>query len=162
MKRVFLGVLLIGILILTFVGCPIDSIAEVKTSIGVNVGPPPPVVIASPPPVVVVPGTHVYAVPDVEADIFFYHGYWYRPYQGRWYRAAGYNGPWAYIKPVRTPAVLLYLPPDYHRMPPSLQRIPYWQLEKNWRVWEKEKHWDRHKVKKVYSANKGKGKHRDD
>lgn len=63
MKRVSLGVLFPGILILTFVSYPLTGIAEVYISIGVNFGPPPPVVIPTPPAVVVVPGTYVYSVP---------------------------------------------------------------------------------------------------
>ena len=67
---------------------------------GVNVNisiPLPGLVIPAPPALFVIPGTYVYYPPDVNVDIFFYHGYWYRPYRGGWYIANGYNGPWRTI-----------------------------------------------------------------
>jgi hypothetical protein len=48
---------------------------------GVNVPPPPEYTFPSPPEVAVIPGTYVYVVPDIPAEILFYHGYWYRPSQ---------------------------------------------------------------------------------
>jgi hypothetical protein len=104
----------------------------------------PPLVISSPPEVVVIPGTYAYFVPGVETDIFFYHGYWYRPHAGRWYRASGYNGPWVRIVAGKVPGVLLSLPPDFRHLPPGHQRIPYGHFKKHWRTWEREKYWDRH------------------
>jgi hypothetical protein len=69
--------------------------------VGPNVpyGPPPPYAVSAPPEVVPVPGTYVYFVPDIGVDILFYHGYWYRPYGGGWYRAPSYSGPWVYLPP---------------------------------------------------------------
>jgi hypothetical protein len=174
MKRISLSVWVVAILALTLIGVPHSSVAEVNVSIGINFGPPPPVVIAEPPPVVVVPGTYVYFVPTVEVGIFFYHGYWYRPYEGRWYRAGGYNGPWVYTEPAHVPVALVHLPPDYRHVPPGHQRIPYGQLQKNWRTWEKERRWDKHEARVQHTgstghpdprgptghaAGKGKGKH---
>jgi hypothetical protein len=159
MKKTSLSVMFIVILIFTFLQFPGHSIAGVDVNIGVNFGPPPPVVISAPPPVVVIPETYVYFVPDVETDILFYHGYWYRPYQGRWHRATSYNGPWVYVEPVRVPAVLVHLPPNYRHVPPGHQRIPYGHLEKNWKTWEKEKHWDKHEARTDPGGSKGKGKH---
>ena len=141
-----------GLLSLTVIGVPSSGIAEVNVNIGVNFGPPPPVVIHEPPVVVVVPGTYVYFAPDVQVDILFFHGYWYRPHEGRWYRATGYNGPWVYLEPAHVPGVIVHLPPNYHHVPPGHQRIPYGQLKKNWSTWEKEKHWDRHDAKVEHRA----------
>ncbi|MDA8168696.1 MAG: hypothetical protein M0Z59_03230 [Nitrospiraceae bacterium] len=110
----------------------------------VRVSPPPPYVFSAPPVVVLIPGTYyVYFVPGIEADIFFYHGYWYRPYRGWWFRAHFYNGPWAHIR--RPPGVFAGLPPDFrHLPPPGHLRIPYWQLRRDWRTWERDRYWDRH------------------
>ena len=120
---------------------PSISAAEVNVNIGVFA--PPPVYRApAPPPVIVIPGTYVYRVPDIEVEILFYHGYWYRPYEGRWYRGSSYNGPWAYIAPPRVPRVIVELPPDYRRIPPGHTRIPYGQLKKNWRGWERDRYWE--------------------
>ena len=156
MKKTFLAALFVGTLILTFSGYPTHGIAGVNVNIGVNIGPPPPVVIPAPPPVVVIPGSYVYFAPDVRVDILFYHGYWYRPYESRWYRGTDYNGPWVYVEPPMVPVVLLHLPPDYRHVPPGHGHIPYGQLKKNWRTWENEKYWDKHGTT---GAGKGKGKH---
>ena len=148
MKKTYSTVLFIGILILPFMTYPALGIAGVDINVGVNLGlppPPPPFVMHAPPPVVVVPNTYVYYIPDAQVDIFFYHGHWYRPHGGRWYRANGYNGPWTYIERERVPVAIHHLPPNYRHIPPGHQRIPYGQLKANWRTWEKEKHWDRSK-----------------
>jgi hypothetical protein len=92
----------------------------------------------------VIPGTYVYCVPDVPVEIFFYQGYWYRPYGNYWYRAAFYNGPWVTIRPSRVPYTLVNVYPGYRGINPYYRPIPYVQLKKNWRHWERERYWDRH------------------
>jgi len=106
------------------------------------VPPLPPLVIPAPPPVFLIPGTYAYFAPDVDADLFFYGGYWYRPHGGGWYRASHYGGPWGFIVINHVPGVLINLPPGYRNVPPGHQRIPYGQLKKSWRSWERDKHWD--------------------
>jgi hypothetical protein len=114
-----------------------------QVSVDVHIGPPPPYRIAAPPPVVVIPGTYVYAVPDIETDILFYSGYWYRPHGGHWFRARSYNGPWAYWPDPRVPRALLELPPDYRRLPPGYRRIPHREFKSNWARWERDRYWER-------------------
>ncbi len=119
---------------------PTTSSAGVSVNIDI---PLPGVVISAPPAMVVIPGTYVYYPPDVQMDIFFYHGYWYRPYQGGWYISTGYNGPWRGVGPDRVPHALISLPPAYRRIPPEHERMPHEMVQRNWRTWEKERHWDR-------------------
>lgn len=159
MKKTSLAVVSVGILVLGFMSYPTHGMAGVDVNVGVNFGPPPAVVIPAPPSVVVIPGTYVYFAPEIQAEILFYHGYWYRPYQGRWHRATGYNGPWSYIEPARVPAALVHLPPNYRHVPPGHQRIPHGQLKKNWKTWEHDKHWDKHQGTAEHGGEKGKGKH---
>ncbi len=104
--------------------------------------PPPEYAPPAPPEVYPVPGTYVYFVPGVNVDIFFYHGYWWRPFGGRWYRAGVYNGPWYYVPGRGVPRVLVTLPPGYRRVPPGWRPIPYVELHRNWDRWERERHWD--------------------
>ena len=104
---------------------------------------PPAYAFSAPPQVAVIPGTYVYVVPDIGVDILFYHGYWYRPYGGRWYSSQSYTGPWLYLAPDRVPRVLITLPPDYRRVPPGYRRIPYALLRENWGRWESERYWGR-------------------
>ncbi len=116
--------------------------AVARMGISINVGLPP-LAFSAPPPVVVVPGTYVYTVPDIDATLLFYDGYWYRPYEGRWYISSFYNGPWEFIDISRVPPVLLDHPMAYWRVPPRYHHIPYAEFHDNWRRWGSERHWDR-------------------
>ena len=99
---------------------------------------------AAPPELVVIPGTYVYMVPDIDADVLYYQNYWWRPYEGRWYRSRDYDGQWSYEEPGSIPNGLRSLPQDYHqRLSPGYERIPYRDVERNWEKWEKERYWDR-------------------
>lgn len=163
-KSVFITIFVLSILL---IGMTFSSSteAEVNVNVGINVPPPPPLVIPAPPPMFVIPRTYVYFAPEVEMDVFFYHGYWYRPHQGHWYRSQNYNERWVYIAPPKVPAVLLNLPPDFRRVPPGHRHIPHGHLKKNWSAWEKEKYWDKHggkewhgNKKDEHKGGKGRGK----
>jgi hypothetical protein len=116
------------------------SEAGVSVGIGINI---PAYRFAAPPQLVVIPGTYAYFAPDADVDVVFYRGFWYRPYEGRWYRARGYNGPWAYLATTRVPRVLIELPPDYRHVYAGYERIHYRDFHKNWKRWERDRHWDR-------------------
>jgi hypothetical protein len=115
--------------------------AGVDVRVGINI-PLPVYTFPAPPPVVLIPGTYAYFVPDIGVEVLFYHGYWYRPFKGHWYRAHHYNGPWVFIAPHHVPRVLIGLPPHYYRVPPGHRRIPYGHLKQNWHRWERERYWD--------------------
>jgi hypothetical protein len=106
--------------------------------------PPPAYTMPAPPQVLPIPRTYAYYVPGINIDVFFYQGYWYRPYGTYWYRAASYNGPWVYIPGPRVPHVLVTLPPGWRRVPPGYRPIPHADLQRNWRRWERDRHWDGH------------------
>ena len=102
--------------------------AEARVNVGVGINVDLPVFSFSvPPQVAVIPGTYVYYVPDADAEILFYEGRWYRPWEGRWYWARDYNGPWVIAGPRFVPAPLLRLPRDYRRGE-VFERIPYHDL----------------------------------
>lgn len=130
---------LIGVMLMTLLGFPGRGVTGVSVGIQVNL---PPLVISAPPVVAVIPGTYVYYCPDVAADIFFYDGYWYRSYEGYWYRAGDYNGPWVYIAVASVPAVFFQLPTNYRAV--GYQRIPYADLHRNWRAWQRDRYWEHH------------------
>ena len=127
---------------LTVLVSAITLMSPVQGNAGIPLPPLPPLVIPAPPPLFVIPGTYVYYPPDVDVDIFFYHGYWYRPYGGGWYRAGAYNGPWRTVSPNRVPRALISVPPAYRHVPPGHERLEHGRVQKNWRTWEKERHWD--------------------
>jgi hypothetical protein len=132
-----------GILLLILIGLPVGSAAGVSVNVGISV-PLPPFRFQAPPPMVVIPGTYIYAVPDVDVEILFYQGYWYRPNEGHWYRSKSYNGPWAYLDSRRVPRTFFDLPPGYHRrISPEHERISYRHFNTNWGRWERERHWER-------------------
>lgn len=156
-KTALIALLVLGVMFLISVSYPRGVTAEVSINVGINVPSPPPLLIPAPPPMFVIPETYVYFAPEVEVDIFFYHGYWYRPYRGHWYRSRNYNGKWVYISPKHVPSSLLRLPPDFRHVPPGHRHIPYGHLKKNWRTWEREKYWEKHGHR--YEERKG-GDHR--
>ena len=133
--------LVIGALLLVLTGSATQSEAGVNVNVGVNL---PAIRFAAPPAVVVIPGTYVYMVPDIDVDVLFFQGYWWRPYEGQWYRSRDYKGRWRHVASARIPSGLRALPQDYrHRLSPGHERIPHRDLQRNWKKWEKEKYWDR-------------------
>jgi len=112
---------------------------------------PPRIAFSAPPVVVVIPGTYVYGVPDVDVDIFFYQGWWWRPWEGRWYRSQNYNSGWSHYGSV--PSFYNEIPSrwrnDYrkHRWGVyrwDYQRISHRQLQRNWSTWERDRYWEKH------------------
>jgi hypothetical protein len=152
------GFLVVGALLLVLTEFATQSEARVNVNIGVNL---PAVTFAAPPDVVVIPGTNVYMVPDMDVDVLFYQGYWWRPYEGRWYRSRDYKGGWSYVSPRRIPRGLRALPHDYrHRLSPRYERVPYGDVQRNWRKWEREKYWDRRGAQQGHMRdNQGRGGH---
>jgi len=110
----------------------------------VTIAPPPPFALHAPPPLMLIPGTYVYFAPDIDGDIIYFQGYWYRPYRSGWYRSNSYNGRWVLVPKGRVPRAVISLPPDWRRISPGQQRIPYGQVQRNWHQWERDRHWDRH------------------
>ncbi len=123
---------------------------DVSVNVGVNIPLPPAIVFSAPPQLVVMPETYVYVDPDVDVDIFFYGGWWWRPWEGRWYRSRNYNSGWGHYKNV----------PSFYREVPSRwrddyrghkwkghkwdhKRIPHEEVQRNWNKWEKDKHWEK-------------------
>ncbi|MCK9365101.1 MAG: hypothetical protein M0P74_16050 [Syntrophales bacterium] len=144
MKKVFWVTILMALALVL----PVSTMARVD--VGISISLPPLIVFAAPPEVVVLPETNVYAVPDLDVDIFFYGGWWWRPWEGRWYRSRNYNSGWGYYRNV--PSFYRGIPAgwrnDYregrwkgHQW--DHERIPHEQVQKNWRNWEKNRHWEK-------------------
>ena len=144
MKKLLFGKILFTLAVIF----PVQTMAGVDVGISISI--PPPIVFAGPPEVVVIPETYVYVVPDSEVDIFFYNGWWWRPWEGRWYRSRHYDSGWAYYQ--RIPSFYRRIPPgwrndyrDHHWRghPWNYQRIPHQQLQRNWSNWERNRHWEK-------------------
>ena len=144
MKKLLFGTLLLALVLVL----PIPTMAGVNVDINISL--PPPIAFAAPPELIVLPGTYIYVVPDADADIFFYGGWWWRPWQGRWYRSHYYNSGWGYYQSV--PSFYSGIPSswrnDYrnHRWGGqqwNYQRIPQQQVQRDWQRWEKNKYWEK-------------------
>jgi len=145
MKKLFFGTLLLALVIVV----PIPTMARVD--VNVSIGLPPPIVFAAPPDVIVIPDTrNVYVVPDIDVDLFFWNGWWWRLWEGRWYRSHYYNRGWGYYNNV--PSFYFDVDPGwrgYHRDHNwyghrwNYERIPNQRLQKNWKAWQNNRHWER-------------------
>jgi hypothetical protein len=127
----------------------VPAMAGVDVSIGISL--PPPVVFEAPPEVIVLPDTNdVYVVPGIDVDMFFWNGWWWRLWEGRWYRSHYYNRGWGYYNNV--PSFYFDVDPGWrgyygnhewygHRW--EYQRIPYGRLQQNWKSWHNNRYWEK-------------------
>jgi len=128
---------------------PLQASAEVNAGIGISL--PPPIIFGAPPAVIVLPDTaHVYVVPDIEGDLFFWDGWWWRPWGGGWYRSYYYDRGWGYYSgvPVFYYDVdpgwrIYYRDRNWYGHQWAYERIPHQQLQRNWKTWDRERHWER-------------------
>ena len=143
MKKLFWVTLLLAMT----VAVPVPTMADVNISIGIPL--PPPLIFPAPPDVIVLPDADdVYVDPAIDADLFFWDGWWWRLWDGRWYRSHYYDRGWGYYNDV--PTFYFDVDPGWrgyyrdhnwngHRW--NYERIPYRQLQSNWRGWHSNKHW---------------------
>ena len=131
-------------------GVPVfPALARVR--VNVNIELPPLIAFPGPPEVVVIPGTYVYVAPDVAEDIFFFEGWWWRPWNGHWYRSPFYDHDWGYYS--GEPGFYRDVPPgwrddyrrhEWHGQPWNYERIDHDQMERNWNGWERDHYWEHH------------------
>ncbi len=148
MKKLLWGTMLFALLIVL----PISTRAA--ANIYVDISLPPPIVFQAPPEVIVIPDTHdVYVVPTIDVDLFFWNGWWWRLWEGRWYRSHYYDRSWGYYDSV--PSFYFEVDPGWrgyyrdhnwygHRW--NYERIPYHQLQQNWKSWHNDRHWERQRT----------------
>ncbi len=137
--------LLFGTIVLALISIfPITTLAGVDVSVGISIPLPPPITFEAPPDVVALPDTNgVYVDPSVNVDIFFWNGFWWRPWEGRWYRSPYYDRGWAYFDSV--PRFYYDVDPywrgyyqnhNWHGHIWNYQPIPHSQLQQNWKKWQ--------------------------
>lgn len=143
MKTLLIKTILAAILVFS-------SALLARAAVDIRISLPPLIVFSAPPEVVVIPETNVYVVPDLDEDVYFHNGWWWRPWEGRWYRSRNHRTGWTYYR--NTPSFYKGIPPgwrdDYrgnrwkgHEW--KHQRIPHQKVQKNWRTWEKNRHWEK-------------------
>ena len=145
MKKLLFGTMLLALVTVV----PIPTMAAVDIHIGIGIPLPPPIVFRTPPEVIVIPDTDdVYVVPDADVDVFFWNGYWWRLWEGRWYRSRHYDRGWGYYDSV--PSFYFDVDPGWrgyyrkhnwrdHRW--NYERIPNLRLQQNWRSWHNNRYW---------------------
>lgn len=146
MKLALITILLFGYLWTT------RLMAGLEVEINISL---PSVQIEEEPVMAIVPGTNIYFMYGYEQDYFFYGGYWWRFHDNRWYRARHYNGKWKYRKNKYVPAPFHNLSPGWRKMHTTHSGIKYQDMKKNWKKWDKEKHWEK-KQEKNDDKNKSK------
>jgi len=103
MKKLILGT----IILLLATAVPAPSKADVDVRVGISL---PPIVFPAPPEMVVLPDTNgVYVAPDIDIDLFFWNGWWWRFWNGGWYHSHYYDRGWAYYG--RVPSFYFYVDP---------------------------------------------------
>jgi len=106
------------------------------------------------PDVIPLPETdNVYVVPDLDIDVFFWNGWWWRPWQGGWYRSRYYSRGWGHYGGI--PTFYYDIDPGWRRYyrdrnwygnPWRYERIHYRHLHQNWRKWHNDRHWERQRT----------------
>ena len=146
MKKLLFGISFLALVLVS----PAPMRAGVH--VGVNISLPLPIVFVAPPELVVLPETNVYVVPDVEEEIYFYGGWWWRPWEGGWYRSRHYDSDWSYYQ--QTPSFYRRIPSgwrnDYRERrwrgnQWNYVPIPHHQVQQNWGAWQRSRYWERHK-----------------
>jgi hypothetical protein len=109
---------------------------------------PPSLSFESDPYLVPLPGTYAYGVPDYGVDLYYADGYYWRPWQGRWYRSQSYDRGWVGFSGV--PRFYTSLPrnwrDDYRAnrwrgRSWDYARVPRHEVERNWSTWKRERRW---------------------
>jgi hypothetical protein len=146
MKKIFLAALLLASIFVV----PIPTMARVSIGLNISIPLPPLITFSSPPEVVVIPETDVYSDPDLDVNMYFYGGWWWRPWQGRWYRSHDYNSGWEYYR--STPSFYNKIPSGwrgayrerrYKGNEWNSQRVNHEQLQQNWQTWQKNRYWEK-------------------
>lgn len=167
MKKMILGTSLLTMMsfipVPTIAGLHIDIPAPPSIHIDVPVPRPPHIRIgvpmpphiefSAPPRLVVVPETYVYVAPDIEEEIFFSDGWWYRPWEGRWYRSRHHNSGWQHYR--STPSFYSHVPHNWRNdyreghwrgQQWNIQPIPHVEVQRNWRSWKTNNHWEKNRT----------------
>jgi hypothetical protein len=146
MNKILSGTLFLALI------CAAPQPMMAGVNVGIHISLPHPIMYSGSPQMIVLPETNVYVVPDMEEEIFFYDGWWWRPWEGRWFRSRDYRSGWNHYSHV--PSFYASIPSswrsDYreHRWRGhqwNYQHIPQQHVENNWQAWKKSRYWEKQK-----------------
>jgi hypothetical protein len=127
----------------------ISCAPHARVGVYADVPGPPALAFEADPYFVPLPGTYAYAVPNYDVDLYYSDGYYWRPWQGRWYRSSYYDRGWISYSGV--PRFYTSIPRDWrndyyaHRWRGrswDYARVPRHEVERNWSSWKRERRWD--------------------
>ncbi len=127
-------------------------LAQAQVNINISIPLPPPIVFSAPPELVILPETEVYVAPDYDQDLYFYQGFWWRFWLGRWYRSLYYDSGWEFYRgvPIWYAGVYPRWRENYrnhiwggHRW--DYRPVHYNDVRTNWKTWHDtgryQQHW---------------------
>ena len=126
----------------------VPCLAQAQVDIRISFPLPPPIVFSAPPGMIVLPETEVYVAPDCDQDIYFYQGFWWRFWVGRWYRSLYYDSGWEFYHgvPGWYGGVYPRWRDNYRNHMWGGQRwdyrsVPYGDVRTNWKSWQSSGYW---------------------
>ncbi|HEY2774234.1 MAG TPA: hypothetical protein VGK20_09305 [Candidatus Binatia bacterium] len=131
-----------------------DLARAAHVSIGIGIPAPPVLTFSAAPEFVALPGTGVYVVPDYDQDVYFVDGWYWRPWEGHWYRSHYYDRDWISYGG-GTPYFYRNIPHDWrteysshtwHGRPWNYERVAHDQVEHNWSAWKREGRWNENRT----------------
>jgi hypothetical protein len=155
-RLAFLGVMAVSPMITAH-----TARAQVGVSVGISL---PPIQFVAAPELVVLPGSYVYVAPDLAVDLYFVDGWWWRPWQGHWYRSHSYDNGWGYYGEV--PSFYGGVDHgwrdnyrDHHWQGQSwnYERMPQQRVVSNWSSWRSTNYWQSHQSWGVQGMNEQHG-----
>ena len=148
MKKLLFGAVLLALVM----AVPLPIMAQV--GVNISFGLPHPIEFAAPPDVIVLPDTDdVYVAPGIDVDLFFWSGWWWRPWHGRWYRSRYYDRGWGYYNNV--PRFYYDVDPgwrgyyrdrNWYGRQWNYDPIPHQRLQRNWKGWQSNRYWERQRT----------------
>jgi len=141
--------ILVGLTAVVPAFLPQTSGAQISVSVGIPL--PPPIVFAAPPELVVLPGSYVYVAADLPEDVYFVDGWWWRPWQGHWYRSHSYDRGWdryssvpSFYGSVNQGWRNDYRDRRWQGHDWNYERMPQQRVASNWSSWKSNNYWDSH------------------
>jgi hypothetical protein len=127
----------------------ISCAPHARVGVYADVPGPPAFAFETEPYLVPLPGTYAYGVPDYDVDLYYADGYYWRPWQGRWYRSTYYDRGWVSYSGI--PFFYSSVPRGWRDDYRSSRwrgrsweyaRVPRHEVERNWSSWKRERRWD--------------------
>jgi hypothetical protein len=120
---------------ITCISCAAGGPTQFGFRLDISSAPPPPrVVFDDDPQLVVVEGSDVYVVSNAgsDYDMFRYGESWYLCYDGYWYRARSYAGPYAVVDVRSVPREVVSVPPGHWKHHPHGGPPGQMKKEREW------------------------------